>query len=112
MHVNLQDWSKFVIHFADPQGYKALSIKEEVWRELLKPAADAKDEARYAAGWILVENPTLGNGLFHNGSNTTWYSYAFAVESASCCVLVVTNVFSDAARRECDGIARFMLKQN
>lgn len=110
VHVNMQDWSKFVIHFADPQGYKALHISEEIWQELLKPANDAKGEDRYAAGWILIDNPQLGSGLFHNGSNTTWYSYAFAVQSARCCVLVATNVYSEAARRECDAIARFMLK--
>ena len=111
MHVNLPDWSKFVIHFADPQGNKALNIKEEIWRELLKPTEDAKGEDRYAAGWILIDNPQLGNGLFHNGSNTTWYAYAFAVQSAQCCVLVATNVYSEAARCECDAIARFMLGQ-
>lgn len=110
VHMNLRDWSKFVIHFADPKGYKALNISEEIWRELLQPAADTKDDNRYAAGWILIDNPELGNGFFHNGSNTTWYAYAFAVQSDRCCVLVATNVFSEAARRECDAIARFMLQ--
>ncbi len=98
--------------FADPQGYKALNISEEVWQELLKPAEGEKREERYAAGWVLVDNPNLGNGFFHNGSNTTWYAYAFAVPSSRCCVLVATNVFSESARRECDAIARFMLQQN
>ena len=111
VHVNLPDWSKFVVHFADPQGFKALNIKEEIWQELLKPAEGTNDEDRYAAGWILIDNPQLGKGLFHNGSNTSWYSYAFAVQSARCCVLVATNSYSDSARRECDAIARFMLKQ-
>lgn len=110
VHVNLKDWSKFVIHFADPNGYKALNISEEIWRELLKPAANTQDENPYAAGWILIDNPELGNGLFHNGSNTSWYAYAFAVQSDRCCVLVATNVYSEAARRECDAIARFMLQ--
>ncbi len=109
-HMNLRDWSKFVIHFADPKGYQALNISEEIWRELLKPAADMKDEDRYAAGWILIDNPELGNGFFHNGSNTSWYAYAFAVQSDRSCVLVATNVFSESATRECDAIARFMLQ--
>ncbi len=111
VHINLRDWSRFVMPFADPQGYKALNISEEVWQELLKPAEGEKREERYAAGWVLVDNPNLGNGFFHNGSNTTWYAYAFAVPSSRCCVLVATNVFSESARRECDAIARFMLQQ-
>ena len=110
VQLNLRDWSKFVNHFADPQGYKALNISKEIWQELLKPSGEATGDEAYAAGWIPVDNPELGQGLFHNGSNTTWYSYAFAVRSAQCSVLVVTNVYSESARRECDAIARFLLK--
>lgn len=110
VHMHMQDWAKFVSKFIKPDGNKDLRISDEVWRDLYTPAHEAQGEERYAAGWILVDNPPVGKGLFHNGSNTTWYCYAFADHSSQSCVLVATNAFNQAARRECDAIARFMLK--
>ncbi len=108
-HMNMKDWSKFVLKFIEPEGKKELKISDEIWNQMLQPAPDMKDHERYAGGWIHIDNPPVGTGLFHNGSNTTWYCYAFAEETRKTCVLVATNVFNQAAQRECDDIARFIL---
>ncbi len=110
VHVNVPDWSKFVLKFASSDGHKALKISDEVWKEMLAPAEGAKGDGRYAAGWMLFDNPELTKGLFHNGSNTTWYCYALVEPEKHCCILVATNVFSDIASRECDLMARYLVK--
>jgi CubicO group peptidase (beta-lactamase class C family) len=109
VHMNLQDWSKFVLPFASDDGYRQLKISPEVWNEMLKPPASSRGVESYAAGWIIFDKPDFGGlAYWHNGSNTTWYCYALAMPGKQQCILVATNVDSDPARKACDDVARFI----
>ena len=109
VHLSLRDWSKFVLAFARDDGYLQLNISAEVWKELLTPAQAVDPNESYAGGWIIFDKPAYGGrAFFHNGSNTTWYSYALALPGKDACILVATNAFNDTARKACDQVARFM----
>lgn len=98
-HMNLSDWSKFVLLFAADKGYEKLGIEPEIWSRLLEPG----DGGNYAAGWRLIEREWAGGRtLFHNGSNTTWYCVVFVAPEKGYCLLAATNVFSSSAPKACD----------
>ena len=112
VHMDLQDWSRFVLPYAMTSGHEKLNISESVWTSMLTPAKGQRKLHAYAAGWIVFDDPTgKGKRYFHNGSNTTWYSYAIASPIKRQCILVVTNVYTDKARKACDEIARFLDEQ-
>jgi CubicO group peptidase (beta-lactamase class C family) len=112
VHMTIDDWSKFVITFGKPDGHALLGIDAPTWQRLRSPAdPQAAPETQYAGGWIVVEEKSFGGaGLFHNGSNTTWYCYAFVMPQKQACVLVATNAFSDGASEACDDVARWLVK--
>ncbi|MDZ4850960.1 MAG: serine hydrolase domain-containing protein [Pirellulaceae bacterium] len=99
VHLNLSDWSKFVLLFADEKGYEKVNVKPEIWSRLLK----VDGAGNYAGGWILLEREWAGGRtLFHNGSNTTWYCVAFVAPGKNYCLLAATNMFGDSAAKVCD----------
>jgi CubicO group peptidase (beta-lactamase class C family) len=109
VHMNLRDWSKFVLPFAQEDGYRQLQISKEVWNEMLNPNQSSKPNESYAAGWVLFDRPRFnGQAFFHNGSNTTWYCYALALPGKHQCILVATNVFNDPAQKACNDVAEFI----
>ncbi|WP_161604738.1 serine hydrolase domain-containing protein [Roseiconus nitratireducens] len=111
VHMNLRDWSKFVMAFASKDGNRKLGISGKVWKQLLTPPSGSDSEQAYAGGWMVFDKPEYnGRAFFHNGSNTTWYCYALAIPGKNACVLVATNVFNDPARKACDEVARFINK--
>lgn len=108
-HMNLRDWSKFVVQFAKEDGYRHLQISETTWKEMLSPMQVKNPNESYAAGWVLFDKPRFnGRAYFHNGSNTTWYCYALALPGKQQCILVATNAFNDPVRKACDDIAEFI----
>ena len=108
-HMNLRDWSKFVVHFAKEDGYRHFQISETIWKEMLSPMQVTNPNESYAAGWVLFDKPRFnGRAYFHNGSNTTWYCYALALPGKQQCILVATNAFNDPAMKACDDIAEFI----
>lgn len=111
VHMNLIDWSKFVLAFATDDGNHRLKISSEIWREMLTPHQATSAGNQYASGWIVFDKPEFGGrAYFHNGTNTFWYCYAVAMPGKHCCILVATNVFTEPARKACDDVARFINK--
>ncbi len=112
-HMSIEDWSKFVMAFVEDKGYERLAINATVWRDMFQAADGASEDERYAAGWVLFDQPEYnGPSLFHNGSNTSWYCYATVAPGKKHCLLVATNAFSDLAMKACDDIARLMNENN
>lgn len=108
-HMNVEDWSKFVIPFARKDGYQAFGISSDVWQQMLTPQESSSANESYAAGWIIFDKPAYGGtAYFHNGSNTTWYCYAIAAPEKGYVILVATNVFSNPARQACDEVAKYL----
>jgi CubicO group peptidase (beta-lactamase class C family) len=108
-HMPMSEWSKFVLAFAHPNGHDLLGITSEVKQELLTPI-EQKDFGAYAGGWIPFNRPLFGSGaLYHNGSNTTWYCYAVVAPERKTCILVAANVYSTAAEKTCDEIAKELM---
>lgn len=98
LHMNVSDWSKFVLLFADEQGCEKVGVKPGVWSALLQ----ADEGGDYAGGWIKMERKWAGGPvLYHNGSNTTWYCIVFVVPKKGFCVMAAANVFSTASIKAC-----------
>ncbi len=111
-HMNLDDWSRFVIAWCQPEGNAALGISKAVLDDMLRMPNTDNLQERYSSGWIAYDNPAFhGKGLFHNGSNTSWYCYALASPDREQCVLVAINSFTETARRVADEIARELMGQ-
>jgi CubicO group peptidase (beta-lactamase class C family) len=109
VHMNLRDWSRFVILYGSEEGYRQLGISKEIWQSMLTPTESSVKDACYHSGWIVFDNPVFGGkGYFHNGSNTTWYCYAVAVPGKQQCLLVATNSYTTQAQKACDEIARYL----
>ncbi|MEM7475223.1 MAG: serine hydrolase domain-containing protein [Planctomycetota bacterium] len=112
-HMNMQDWSKFVAVFSsqgkiDPR----LGISLDVWKDL-KACSDPKSTVPYAGGWVQASQPQAdGQVLIHDGSNTTWYCFAWVAPQKRLFVLVACNAFSDSVRRACQEIARQLATGN
>lgn len=111
-HMSLDDWSKFVILFCKADGNSSLGISKEVWDEFLRMPETEDKHQKYMSGWIAYDSPAFqGKGLFHNGSNTSWYCYALASSERQQCVLVAINAASESAQKIADEIAREQMTQ-
>lgn len=111
-HMNLDDWSKFVILYCKADSHSKLGISKDVWDEFLRMPETENKHQKYMSGWIAYDSPAFqGKGLFHNGSNTSWYCYALASSERQQCVLVAINAASESAQKIADEIAREQMAQ-
>ena len=107
VHLQIGEWSRFVLLFANSEPPTELGISDAVWKELRA----AKFGGEYAGGWV-VEQPKWAKEklLWHNGSNTTWYCMAYAVPEQACCLIAVTNAYCPQAERACEDMIEVLSK--
>jgi CubicO group peptidase (beta-lactamase class C family) len=88
MHLSLSDLSLFANeHLKGLQG-KGTLLKTETFQRLHKPLLD-----NYAYGWI-VDSPkelAVGPVLWHNGSNTMWYTLLAIIPNINTVVAIASN---------------------
>ena len=102
VHATLADWAKFIrLHLAGHHGdvtVGKLTLKRETFA-LLHRAYDGPGQP-YAFGWLCAERPWAGGdgaALWHNGSNSMWYSLTWLGLEHGIAALVTTNRFSPEA---------------
>ena len=99
VHCSLEDWGKFIaLHLHGARG-EAKLLKLETFQKLQTPAAGED----YAMGWIVTERPWAGGQvLFHNGSNTMWFAYAWIAPKKNVAYLAAANLGMPAGQAACD----------
>ncbi len=107
VHLQVADWSRFVLLFADKSAPTELGVSDEVWQTLLKPDFNGN----YAGGWVAQKpNWAQSNTLWHNGSNTTWYCLTYAVPDQRCCMIAVANAYCSQAEAACEEVIASLSK--
>lgn len=85
LHVSLADWVTLCrVMLGEPDGY----LSDESLAMLTTAMAS---DPRYALGWVLLENKTLGPILQHTGSNTVWFAQAIVAPERNLVLVVVGN---------------------
>ncbi len=87
VHMNLSDLVKYGRMHLDGELGADSFLKAETWQRLHKPVMD-----NYACGWVTQEsNNGRGLDIWHNGSNTLWYSFLLASPEEDIVLALVTN---------------------
>ena len=85
-HMNLRDLVAYGrMHLEGERGANSF-LKAETWQRLHKPVADG-----YAYGWIVENNNGDGRNIWHNGSNTLWYSLLMICLDLNVVLVFTTN---------------------
>ena len=66
----------------------------------------------YACGWVRMKRSWAGGSvLWHNGSNTMWYTVMWLAPEKNFCVIAATNIAGDDAEKACDDACVMMIKK-
>lgn len=100
VHMNLQDWARFVrAHLAGARG-NSMYLSADSWQRLhtIEYPTD-----RYALGWGVFHRD-WGNGrvLTHNGSNSLWFAVVWMAPETNFAVMVATNIADGSSSEACD----------
>lgn len=94
VHCSLRDWGKFLaVVLAGARGEKTIASAATMKR-LLTPPEDARENERYAGGWMETTRPWGGKVLTHSGSNTMWMVTAWLAPEKNLSFVAATNVFA------------------
>lgn len=103
VHCSMGDYGKYLaLHLRGAKG-EAKLLKPETFRRLHAPAGGpgARDNEKYAMGWIVGELPGAGPLLAHDGSNGLWYCTAWVLPDMDLAVAVAVNQGGEKATRAC-----------
>ncbi|MCG3133963.1 MAG: hypothetical protein HMLKMBBP_01232 [Planctomycetes bacterium] len=111
VHMSIEDWAKFASLHASRGARAPKEFGKVDWARLrTPPEASAKDDSRYAMGWISLERPWAkgpgpkdrGEVLMHAGSNTMWHAVAWIAPERDLVLLACSNQGGAAADQACD----------
>lgn len=106
VHCSIDDWGNFLVELLDGLHGDSDYLDQSSVERLTEPAdapVDGLPDVGSALGWLVADGPQ-GPAMFHNGSNTAWFSQAVIVPSIDRVVVAVTN---DAVHGEEAGQAAF-----
>ncbi len=95
VHCTLRDWGKFLaLVLAGARGEHIALVTDATMKRLLTPPADAKDDERYAGGWMFATR-SWGEGtvLTHSGSNTLWLAIAWLAPKKDLAFAAASNAY-------------------
>lgn len=107
----------------DLARYAMLHLQENATNGLLKPETLARLHQpnnrngrspleNYACGWVILKRGWAGGRtLWHNGSNTMWYTVMWLAPEKNFCVIAATNIAGDDAEKACDDACVMMIKK-
>ncbi|NRA37905.1 MAG: penicillin-binding protein, partial [Planctomycetes bacterium] len=97
VHCQITDWLDFLRLQLPLYAKKNVLLNDDQLQRLIIPNGD------YAAGWIVGHRPwAQGITLWHNGSNTTWYTNVWIAPKIDRIFLVALNSYNDQSAQICD----------
>lgn len=112
VHCSLDDLARFAMLHLQPATSGLL--KAETLARLHAPPATAGATGppdNYACGWVVLQRDWAGGtALWHNGSNTMWYTVMWLAPEKNFAVIVATNVAGPDAEQGCDEAAAAMVR--
>jgi CubicO group peptidase (beta-lactamase class C family) len=91
LHATIAEWSKFVVQHLQSERAETktkLLLKPETFRKLHTPAMN-----NYACGWVRLPSADRKSPpLWHNGSNSFWYTEMWFNPDDDAALLIATNV--------------------
>jgi len=91
----LRDWGKFLaLVLAGARGEHVALVADATMKRLLTPPLDAKEDERYAGGWLFLTR-SWANGLVltHSGSNTLWLVAAWLAPRKNLAFAAAANAY-------------------
>ncbi len=93
VHISMADLARFGWEHLQGEAAKSTLLRKETFQKLHEPAMN-----QYACGWVNTQSDWAdGKTLWHNGSNTMWYSLLVLIPSKNATVVVVANDFTPGA---------------
>lgn len=107
----------------DLARYAMLHLQENATNGLLQPETLARLHQpnnrnahspleNYACGWVILKRGWAGGRtLWHNGSNTMWYTVMWLAPEKDFFVIAATNIAGNDAEKACDDACVVMIKK-
>lgn len=112
VHCSLDDLARYAMLHLQPTNSL---LKPETMARLHAAPGGAKFKGamdNYAGGWVRMKRSWAGGPvLWHNGSNTMWYTVMWLAPEKDFCVIAATNMAGDAAEKACDDACAMMIKK-
>ncbi len=95
VHASLADWGRYIaFHLAGARGEDTELLSKESFARM----HTAPEGSPYAFGWLREERDwAKGDVLWHNGSNTMWYTLVFIAPERNIALLAACNQADPAA---------------
>lgn len=115
VHLSMRDWSKFALtHLrGERDGEPRLGLDGAMFRTLHEPAPTLPEakSAPYASGWVVRQHDAFGRILWHNGSNSMWYTEMWLAPEHDLAVVVACNRAGEPGERAVRGVLASVLKR-
>lgn len=113
VHCSLDDLARYAM-FHLQAGTNGL-LKPETMARLHASPEGAEVEGvmdDYACGWVRMRRDWAGGPvLWHNGSNTMWYTVMWLAPEKNFCVIAASNIAGDDAEKACDDACVAMIQK-
>lgn len=89
VHLSLRDWAKFIDAHLNGEAGESSLLRADSFKRLHRPTLE-----NYAHGWVIDLKSKLAPGhrmLWHNGSNTMWYTLALLWPEQGTAFLFASN---------------------
>ena len=108
VHCSIVDLAKYTAMYS--QQAKRF-LKPETFKKVKTVVKDS-----YAQGWMVLERPWGGKVLYHNGTNTTFYTIMWVAPEKEFSVVVSANILNKEIAKAVDEVAsmsirKFLLKK-
>lgn len=116
VHATLADWARFArLHLGHIQQGDASKEGESqrllIDKPMLKILQNPVKGRNYTCGWVVMTQPwAKGKALWHNGSNTYWYSVIWLAPGIDRAYLAVVNTGQKNAFSACDAAILRMIQ--
>ena len=87
IHISMADLARFGWEHLEGEAGESKLLQQETFQKLHEPVMK-----NYACGWVNMQRDWAGGRfLWHNGSNTMWYSLLVLIPSKDAVLVFVTN---------------------
>jgi CubicO group peptidase (beta-lactamase class C family) len=112
VHCSLDDLARYAMFHLQENATNGL-LKPETLIRLHQPdGPNVSNPTDYACGWVIMKRSWAGGRtLWHDGSNTMWYTVMWLAPEKNFSVIVATNIFGPDAEKACDDVAVAMIQK-
>ena len=111
VHCSLDDLARYAMFHLQENSTNGL-LKPETLARLHQPDGTNASSPleNYACGWVVLQRGWAGGRtLWHNGSNTMWYTVMWLAPEKNFSVIAATNIAGDDAEEACDDACVMMI---